>query len=181
MGINIQELGFSIFDASSSKEPKDILIEYIIENGTYYADDFWYKIRDVYSESEYTVSLNIVYNADYGNVFVSMYFYTEEYFVYLYLSFEESIDGVYYGAEYGIFENGNSKTLNETWGYLNPATFTLTTVLTYKEYEGLENLQTDIMSIYTTAVHDILIWLDAYLDDNNLGIDIADLGYTVFK
>jgi len=65
-------------------------------------------------------------------------------------------------------------------GYLDEATHTETTSLTFDEYVGDVRDRVTMIRLARLIVNDLLQWADWYLDKNEVGIDIGDLGFTAF-
>ena len=183
MGVTIKDMGFDIFDVTTNEVSAfDTLMNHIVYVGDYDSSTQWYKIRKTYYYSNYNCAFNLVYDSKDNSAFISMVFYpndTDEAF-YCYLSLKPGSNGAYFGCTYSVYQNGSYVDMNNTWGYINPSTFTDNTILSYNEYDGLTQEKAYLLNVYSGCLCDILDWLDEYLYDNNLGITIADLGYTSY-
>ena len=182
MGVTIKDMGFDVFEVTDNElSPLDVLMNFLTDVGDYDYSTQWYEVRKTYDSSDYSVRYSLVYNTNNDSVFMSMSFYPDwENAFYCYLSLKPGSYGAYYGASYSVYENGGFTDLNDTWGYINPSTFTDTSSLSYKEYNGLPQDKAYLLNIYSSCIHDMLDWLDSYLNTNRLGITIADLGYTSY-
>lgn len=137
------------------------LINWTIANGT---------ANGIYSEVQYWYSdqcFAIYYNADEQHLAVELSF--------------TSNDQVFYSS---VFLNDYYYTTrfdnNRIAGFLNAATFTSNTPLTYTSYTGDQSVKQDIAELAIVAICDMLDWLDWYLVENNVGINIADLGFAAY-
>ena len=182
MGVTIKDMGFEIFEVTEDEvSGLDILINHIISVGEYDSNYQWYEIRKSYYYSNYDCYFGLVYNLDNDNVFVSMsWFGSDGTTYYAYLSLVPSSRGVYYSCTYSEKNNGSYTDLNDTWGYINPSTFTDNTSLSYVEYNGLPEYEIYLLDIYAGCIQDSLDWLIIYLNTNDVDITISDLGFLAY-
>lgn len=139
----------------------DYLISYVKENGTTYGS---------YTTIEYAANggtYKLSYSASYGNLSVQRIYSTNNTFgmnaIYL--------DSYFYGTTLGDYEIA---------GYLTPSTFTANSAITYTKYAGPVNLCQDVLELARVSCCDLLDWLTWYLSTYNVGITIADLGFTAY-
>lgn len=156
--------------------PNDILAEWIVGNcdfiteGLYYhqikGNGFIYAIG--YDESTKITFIEGIWEFSDGSD------------LYLSIDLRSNDEGLYtYYAHYTYGENENY-----TYGYINPATYTPTTILTHYSYEGEYWEEDSIMEFYSNAVACIIEWfdycLDSYVDDisaEDFGFEALDFGY----
>lgn len=183
MGVSIKDLGFEVFEVTTVEvSAKDILKKHIISNGTLHSNGYWYEIEQTYEYANYDVDFDLVYNVDTDSIFISfVYFADNGDWFYTYLSLNVNSSGAFYSGSYSVYSNGSFNDLNNTYGYINPTSFTSTaTSLPYISYEGLDSNKATLLNIYAGNIKDILNWLTDYLSTNNLGITIAQLGFTAY-
>ena len=65
-------------------------------------------------------------------------------------------------------------------GTIKPKTFTESTELTYKEYNGPEDYVEDVRSMSGLMVNSMVMVLQNILDAHGLGLDIADFGFIAY-
>ncbi len=182
MGVSIKDLGFEVFEVTTSElSPTDVLKNHILTNGTLHSNGEWYEIEERYTYDTYYVDFSLVYATDTDNVFISfVYFSDDGDWLYTYLGLNITSSGAFYAGSYSIYD-GSFNNKNDTHGYINPETFTSeTSTLSYISYEGLDAGMATLLNIYADNIKDILDWLTDYLSINNLGITIAQLGFTAY-
>jgi hypothetical protein len=102
-----------------------------------------------------------------------------EYFVYL--QFYTTGDwGNYFGCSYKYKKNGVTAEENSTYGYLDAATFTPNTELTYREFDGMEAYEDDLLETYSACFADLMEWVCAVLDNQGVTYTIDDLGFIFY-
>lgn len=150
-------------------------------NGTYDSSSKWYEVEETYEYTNYDVTMSLTYNADNETVFASMgWFGSEGAYYFAYLSLTPSALGNYYGCSYSIYSNGSFVKQNDTNGYIDAGTFTTQTSLKYLSYEGLAGSEADLLAIYASCLQDLLNWIGAYIDSEELGITLPDLGFVFY-
>ena len=65
-------------------------------------------------------------------------------------------------------------------GYLNPAEFTTNSPISYREYTGPKEDEFDYKEYARESLVSLVSQLAWYLQENEVGITIADLGFTSF-
>lgn len=139
----------------------EYLINWTIANGT---------ANGIYSEVQYW----------YSDQCFAIYYNTNEQHLAIELSFTSN-DQAFYSS---VFLNDYYYTTkfdnNRIAGFLNAATFTSNTSLTYTSYSGDESVKQDIAELAIAAICDMLDLLDWYLVENDVGINIADLGFAAY-
>ncbi len=81
-----------------------------------------------------------------------------------------------YFAQYA---QGTAK--NTTQGQINPSTFSESSALTYTSSQGGSWSQSDLLEFYQASLVDLITWLDWATGQYSIGMNIADLGFMVFK
>lgn len=187
----IDELSLNDFDFVSLKYNYDstalsklnTMIKYV---GNYDSSNGWYEIEDKYNYTNYSVYFSLVHRPANGSnsnsTFASMGWYGKdgtEYFVYL--QFYNTGDlGNYFGCTYKYKKNGVYVEKNSTYGYLDAATFTPTSRLTYWEFEGMEACEDDLLKTYSSCFADLMKWVCAVLDNQGVTYTIDDLGFIFY-
>lgn len=187
----IDDLSLSDFGFTSLKYNYDstaltklnTMIKYV---GTYDSVNGWYEIEDKSYYTNYSVYFllgHIPANGSNSNsTFASMGWYGKdgtEYFVYL--QFYTTGDwGNYFGCSYKYKKNGVTAEENSTYGYLDAATFTPNTELTYREFDGMEAYEDDLLKTYSACFADLMEWVCAVLDNQGVAYSIDDLGFIFY-
>ena len=70
---------------------------------------------------------------------------------------------------------------NVTAGVITPSEFTAETQINYESYEGLPELEEELMELYGEGLAYLLTWFDGATDTYGMGVDLADLGFTAFR
>ena len=82
-----------------------------------------------------------------------------------------------YGYFFGMTGSGVEYSME---GTVKPKTFTASTKLTYKEYNGPEDYAEDMRALSGLMVNSMVMVLQNILDAHGLGLDIADFGFTAY-
>lgn len=181
MGVNIADIGFRVF--KNEEYALDILIDHMIDCGEYNSYYKYYEIEKTYDYTNYDCSFYLYHSEDSDAVSIGMEwegndgksFHTR-------LLLRPSRSGYFYQCGYIVRQNGVSTALNDTYGVIDPSTFTDSTTLTYDSYSSYKKFEEEgvLLDIYAGNIRDILDWLKLYLQNNNLGITIYDLGFTAY-
>ena len=144
-------------------EPIEQLNYWVATNQNAYQGD---KVAYVFQGSNFYYSL--AYDTVTGYSLIEGYWEkSEEYQLYTLITFNNT-NGTY--QYYATLKNGTRQ--NEANGFLDAATYTKSTILTYDTFYGKYWAEAELMSLYSTAVYDTLGWfsycLDTYFDNLTL-------------
>ncbi len=158
----------------------DVLLNYVLTYGTYDASNQRYEIEYKDINTTYSDYYSLYYNANYESLWVSNGYFddgSDVWSVFVGLCFNDDPRGFFYGASY----NENGIELNYTYGYLNPSTFTSSTsTLPYESYDGLNDSKDNLMSLYSSCIMDMLDWVEYLLEEDNISLTLADLGFVSY-
>lgn len=113
------------------------------------------------------VCFSFTYSANYDYICASLSFYSAGQFFYTDIGFDN----------YNFYTSFDD---NEVSGCLNASTFTSNSPIPYSYYTGDDNEKYDMIDLSRTSVCDILDWAKWYLVEYNVGITLADLGFTAY-
>ena len=154
--------------AASSSSACDILIEWLYQNYNSVSDDNEV-IYFEYTNSSATYSLSCDTVDDY--LFIDVYWQLDGDELYVLLELSEFLYLAEYVSDYDE---------NTTYGYIDAATFTANTPLTYVDYDGGSSWdQSDVLGLYQRAIVDMLGWFDWASDYYEMGAGLADLGFEI--
>ncbi len=139
----------------------EYLVSYINQNGT--ANGTQMIIKD-YSQA---TTFELLYDEQAGYASILQYFYSGDQF------FFSSVD---LDANYYYTSFNNCKVT----GFLNAETFTANSAISYTDYQGQISSKQDMINLARIACCDMVGWLSWYLSENNVGITIADLGFSSY-
>ena len=139
----------------------EYLTAWVKRNGT--ADGAYVDYKDIYDD----VTFSLTYSANYDCLYVSRYNWLDGTFgdTILYL------DDYYYCTYFGELK---------ITGYVSAKSFTSNSALAYNSYNGPEDAKFTMSELARVSVCDILDWLEWFLDAYDVGITIADLGFTAY-
>lgn len=140
----------------------EYLVEWVKKNGE---PDGAYMCINIWLPNGEMGSVNYSANGDY--VYISLSYYDNEDFCNFMIHLD---DGAYraYKEDYYV------------GGYLPMSTYTSSSALPYKEYVGPDKLELDMAEYARDGISKLVKWFDGYLDSINIGITIADLGFTSY-
>ena len=150
-----------------------VLKNYIIENGTYFSEDGGgYRVllgADTSDSGTKFTRYAFYYQAD-NTITLDILVNDGQYW--LYITLDESLDGVYY---WDYFDENNY----EMGGTINAATFTGNTLLGYS-YNNIDysELRSEIRKLASNMVTLLLVYTE--MDLSELGITPASLGFTAY-
>lgn len=144
-------------------EPLEQLNYWVATNQNAYQGD---KVAYVFQGSNFYYSL--AYDTVTGYSLIEGYWEkSAEYQLYTLITFNNT-NGTY--QYYATLKNGTRQ--NEANGFLDAATYTKSTILTYDTFYGKYWAEAELMNLYSTAVYDTLGWfsycLDTYFDNLTL-------------
>ena len=151
--------------------PQDELIRWLKANSNRVTDTdicFDYEYQNAWYSLGYDIKTDLVYidvlwEFDGGAT------------LYLYIDFEKNTSRYYYYAKYT--DGGKS---NITKGYINAASFTENTYLTYTTYDGGSWDKNQLLDLYQKVTVNLLGWLDWISEVKQIGVKLTDLGFKVF-
>lgn len=154
------------FPAAVRSRANDILKAWIFENGTtegnYVSFDYW---------TDENVCYEVSYNANADQVYIASSFVIDGVFFWSTVH----MDCLFYNTSIKIKNTGY--VTNQMYGYL-PAGFTDRSPITYLEYEG--EYDPDYIEWSRTSVCDLLDYLSLFLDAYDVGLTLADFGFTAY-
>ena len=154
----------------SQHTPNDILTEWLLRSYNYIIDNdlFYYQIEG--NEFIYAIGYNVSKSI---NFIEGVWNFADGSELYLSIDLSETPTGLYtYYAHYTYEDNDNY-----TYGYIDPATYTTTTLLTHYSYEGEYWEEKSLLEFYSSAVACIMEWFDYCLDTYVEDIDAEDFGF----
>lgn len=147
------------------------LKNYILNNGDYDSDGYYYVILGTYESDDTYTHVAYYYPSD-GIITLDMLIESDNEDYWAYITIDENISGVY---KWNYFDD--SYKMN---GTLYANTFTEDSLLSISYCNtSIAALKSAIQKLASTMVSLICTGVDAYLDD--IGITVADLGFTRFK
>jgi hypothetical protein len=149
-----------------------VLSEWLLNNYNYTSSNYvcyqlvgdWYAYGIVYDTKNDYNFLELVWTFDDGSDLV----------VTVELSRDEPT--YTYFAQYKLGNN-----VNQTYGIINPTTYTSSTVLTYYSYEGTYWLEDSLMEFYSSAVAKVYEWFSYCLDNHIDDLSLQDFGFTALE
>ncbi len=116
------------------------------------------------------------YDFEYGVLYIDvMWEFEDGYVLYLCIEFGDDPSEYLYCAECADSEY---TAYNYIEGYIDATAFTSETALTYDYTDGEVEATDEIMEVYQTCIVDMLGWFENVLEENSVGVTLADLGFT---
>ncbi len=171
--IALYELYESLYGA------RDVLMDYLCTEGTYDADSEMF-VKE-FTETDGETDLVYVLSYDVNNDLVLLTLATVDNStpcsVFASLTFDCTPDGFVYICMYDSTDDSNM-----TAGYITPSSFTQSTSsISCMEFYGMESNKDALLVMYASYFKSSLTWLEGLLEADNVGITLADLGFTSFS
>jgi len=139
----------------------DYLVLYIKQNGTTHGT------QTIIKEESQGTTIELLYDAQVDAASLMLYFTSNDQFFFS----QMYLDNYYY---YTTFDDC------KVTGYLDAKNFNENSALSYSNYEGAISNKQDIIDLARFSCCDMIDWLSWYLPAKNIGITIADLGFTSY-
>lgn len=179
--IDVEDFGFEALEFEYNSSAISVLKSNIRNNGTYDSSSQWYEIEEEFDSAAYEAKMSLVYNPSTEILSASMSWFGDDgTSYYIYLSLSSSSWGNYYSCYYNYVSLSQFAELNDTHGYIDAGTFTSKTPLKYTEFNGYDEYEDELLDIYSSCLQSLLNWVGAYLDNAELGITLADLGFVFY-
>ena len=162
------------------KNPFDLLVDYIVANGTYDSSDGTVELRfvDGYQDSGTRYqSMGLTYYIADGHIILSNYSSKADSDITFFtgIVLRKSAEEYYYGT----FIDQNGTTIYKMLGWITAGTFTQNTLVGYTTYEGLADMKTTVREDASADCIYILAYFQWFLG-SYLDLSIADFGFTSF-
>ena len=138
---------------------------YVKQKGTTYGANTYIE----YVNNNVTYRLN--YSAESGIISATRSRTLDSQFFYSALQ----LDSYFYGTHWGDADTGYDIS-----GYLEPSEFTNNSPISYYRYYGANSKKQEIIELARQSCCELVEWLSWYLTTNNVGITVADLGFTAY-
>jgi len=179
--IDVEDFGFEALEFDYNSSAISVLKSNIRNNGTYDSSSQWYEIEEEFDSVAYEAKMSLVYHPSTEILSASMSWFGDDgTSYYIYLSLSSSSWGNYYSCYYNYVSLSQFAELNDTHGYIDAGTFTSKTPLKYTEFNGYDEYEDELLDIYSSCLQHLLNWIGAYLDNTELGITLADLGFVFY-
>ena len=141
----------------------EYLIAWVIKNGAV-QDSAIECVIDKFSNAKYSIS----YSTQFNNLTVNYISETNGNVAFASIH----LDSYFYGFSF---------LDNKILGYLDARNYTKDSSISYSSYEGLERDKDSMLNLAKTSVNVLIESLKYFLLSNNIGITVADLGFTSYK
>ncbi|GEM_PF-3965445 len=174
----VEDFGFDALTFQYNDKAYSILCDYIKANGIYDEESQNYGIEEKIKSTTGTVILGIEYSEDTGVVYGHMMWVGTDWSYYtIYIDFNKGASGNFYGCTYYLSTSSES---NMVEGYIDAGAFTSKSALTYYSFRGMDSYKSQLLDIYSYGMQEVLNWVGALLDEGEVGITLADLGFVFY-